>query len=152
MEQANIIDAFTKEYHLGINAQKTEIVKISLCRPDPEDIHLFGSTVSTIAHAKCLGVWWSHNLSALRSVQENVIKARKAFFAFGRIEAFQGHLNPLSANSIYESCVIPILLYGSDTWLLDSTTIHQLDRFQNEIGRRILKNTSGKVVRLCLSL
>ena len=55
----------------------------------------------TTTDAKCLGIWWSYNLSALRSVHENIIKARKDFFAFGKTEAFQGHLNPLSAKSIY---------------------------------------------------
>ena len=48
-----------------------------------------------------------------------------------------------------------MLLYGCDTWLLDSSTILLLEQFQYEIGRRILKlqnNTSGKLVRLCLNL
>ena len=90
-----------------------------------------------------------------RSVQENIIKARKAFFAFGSIQAFQGNLNPLSAISVFESCVLPILLYGCETWLLDSSTIQLLERFQLEIGRRILKLPkwfSGIVIRICLSL
>ena len=81
--------------------------------------------------------------------------AISAFFAFGRIDAFQGHLNPLSSINIFETCVIPVLLYGCDTWLLDSSTILLLEQFQYEIGRRILKlqnNTSGKLVRLCLNL
>ncbi len=158
-EQANIIDAFTKEYHLSINTQKTEIVKISLCRPDPEDIHLrlhcLHHSTRQISRGLVEPQPLCPTISSRKCYLLFFIKARKAFFAFGRIEAFQGHLNPLSANSIYESCVIPLLLYGSDTWLLDSTTIHLLDRFQNEIGRRIVKlqkNTSGKVVHLCLSL
>ena len=60
----------------------------------------------------------------------------------------------ISAVSIFESCIIPILLYGCDTWLLNSSTILLLDQFQNEIGRRILrlpKNSSAKVVRICLN-
>ena len=154
IEQAAIIDDFTTGSHLNLNSDKTEIVKISRCRPAPDEIVLFDSTITITMEAKCLGVWWNYNLSALRSVQENITKARKAFFAFGRIEAFQGHLNPLSAISIFESCVILILLYGCDTWLLSSTTLLLLDQFQNEIGRRILKlqkNASGKVTRLCLN-
>ena len=153
-KQINIIENFTSQNHLTLNSEKTEIIKISHCRPENEKINLSNCTISVSTEAKCLGVWWSYNLSALRSVQENITKARKAFFAFGKIEAFQGHLNPLSAISIFESCIIPILLYGCDTWLLDSSTILLLDQFQNEIGRRILKlpkNTSAKVVRICLN-
>jgi len=80
---------------------------------------------------------------------------RKAFFAYGKIDAFHGHLNPLSATSIFKTCVVPILLYGSETWLLDSSSITLLERFQFEIGRRILKlpkSFSGTVVRICLNL
>ena len=79
--------------------------------------------------------------------------SREARRALGDMGAFQGSLNPLSARSIYESCVLSILLYGSETWLLDSTTIAMLDRFQIEIGRRILWLPSfvlNSVVRLCL--
>lgn len=51
--------------------------------------------------------------------------------------------------------MIPILLYGSETWLLDSSSISLLERFQYEIGRKILnlpKYFSGTVVRICLDL
>ena len=92
-------------------------------------------------------------MSASRAVQENISKARKAFFAFGDIGAFHGSLNPLSGRSIFEACIIPILLYGCETWLLDATAIKTLESFQCEIGRRILhlpKYHSKKVVRLGL--
>ena len=155
--QINIINSFTHKHHLRLNSEKTEIVKIT-CQPyHPEQISLAqcNTNITTIPEAKCLGTWWSSNLSALCSVQENICKARRVFFAFGKIDAFQGHLNPLSAVSIFKTCVIPILLYGCETWLLDSSTILLLEHFQLEIGRRILKLPkwfSGKVVRICLEL
>ena len=94
-----------------------------------------------------LGVWWQYNLSASRAVHENISKARKAFFAFGNISVFHGSLNPLSGRSIFETCIVPILLYSCETW------IKMLECFQCEIGRRILhlpKHHSNKVVRLGL--
>ena len=57
------------------------------------------------------------------------LKLEERFFAFGKIDAFQGHLNPLSAVNIFETCVIPVLLYGCDTWLLDSSTILLLEQY-----------------------
>ena len=50
--------------------------------------------------------------------------------------AFHGQLNPLSARSIYETCVVPVLLFGCENWML---TDSMLESFQGEIGRRILK-------------
>ena len=103
--------------------------------------------------AKCLGVWWQYNLFASRAVHENVSKARKAFFALGNIGAFHVSLNPLSGHSIFETCIVPILLYDCKAWLLDSSTIKVLESFQCDIGRRILrppKHHSKTVVRLGL--
>ena len=39
-------------------------------------------------------------------------KVRRSFIAFGAMGAHQGHLNPLSGRSIYETCVEPMLLFG----------------------------------------
>jgi hypothetical protein len=33
-------------------------------------------------HAKCLGFWWSWDLSATRAVDEAIKRARRAFFTF----------------------------------------------------------------------
>ena len=56
------------------------------------------------------------------SVDENIKKARQAFFNCGSIGAFQGDLNPLSSRSILDACVMPILLYGFEK-LVDDTCI-----------------------------
>ena len=66
-------------------------------------------------------------------------KARRAFFGLGSTKAFHGDRNPLSSSNIFETCVLPVLLYGHETWLLDSSCIQALEKFQCEIGRRILK-------------
>ena len=94
--------------------------------------------MTTTEAAKCLGVWWQSNLSASKSINENIKKARKAYFALGSLGAFNGDLNPLSSRSIFETCVLPVLLYGCETWLLDKSNLVVLEKFQCEIGRRIL--------------
>ena len=48
-------------------------------------------------------------------------------------------MNPISGRSIYETCVIPTLLFGCENWVLTDSMLHQLESFQGEIGRRILK-------------
>ena len=152
-DQARVIQKFAEDNHLKLNASKLEVVRVSRHQRDPERLELAGVVTETAAAAKCLGVWWQYNLSASRAVHENVRKARKAFFALGNIGVFHGSLNPLSGRSIFETCIIPILLYGSETWLLDSSTIKALESFQCEIGRRILrlpKHHSKTVVRLGL--
>ena len=35
--------------------------------------------------------------------------------------------------------MIPMLLFGCENWMLTDSMLHQLESFQGEIGRRILK-------------
>ena len=105
---------------------------------DSIQVEIGENQITTSKSARCLGVQWRRDLSANDSVNINISKARRAFFRLGSTGAFHGKLNPLSASSIFETCIIPILLFGSETWLLDNTCLQALERFQCEIGRRIL--------------
>ena len=88
-QQADVIQDFTQDTCLNINISKLEVVKISIT-PQAESLLVAGHSVTTTSAAKCLGVWWQLNLSASLSVNENIKKARKAFFAIGSLGAFQG--------------------------------------------------------------
>jgi len=55
---------------------------------------------------KCLGFWWKRDLLTTRCMDENIKKARRAFFNFGSIGVFQVSLNPLSWVSVIETCVM----------------------------------------------
>ena len=104
--------------------------------------NLGGQALVPKDHAKCLGYWWSCDLSASKAIDEAIKKSRRAFFAFGAFGAFHGKLNPMSGRMIFDTYVIPInfLLFGSEIWLLtDSLLLDRLEAFQGEIGRRILK-------------
>ena len=87
------------------------------------------------AESKCLGYWWRRDLLATRAIEENIKRARRAFFLFGSIGAFQGDLSPLSSVSILETCVCPILLYGSENWILTETLMKRLESFQGELAK-----------------
>ena len=88
---------------------------------------------------KCLGYWWKGDLSASKSIEENIQKARRAFFHFGSIGVFQGDISPLSSRSVLESCVMPVLLYGSENWMLLDSLLNKLEAFQGELVKRVLK-------------
>ena len=52
---------------------------------------------------------------------------------------FHGVLNPLSSKSIVECCVMPVLMYGSESWVLNSSLLSKLESFQSELRKRISK-------------
>ena len=97
-----------------------------------------GHQLALSTSAKCLDHWWSWDISSDRAVNEAITKARKCFFAYGALGAFDGQLNPLSGRAIFEVCVEPVLLYNCKNWFLTESLLAKLESFQTEIGRRIL--------------
>ena len=117
-EQIDTVCKFAVDNGLSLNPTKCEVVLVSPSKPEesaPIAI-LGGKALTPHLNAKCLGYWWSWDLSASKAVDEAIKKARRAFFAFGAMGAFQGQLNPVSTRSIYETCVVPVLLFGSENW------------------------------------
>ena len=98
--------------------------------------------------ARCLGAWWTPDLSCSTWIDSNIKKARSAFFARGK-DLFLGKLNPLSAKSVIECCIMPVLMYGSESWILNSTLLSRLESFQAELGKRILRLHSSSSNRGC---
>ena len=64
-------------------------------------------------------------------------------------QVFQGSLNPLSGRALFEVCVIPVLLYGCENWILTASLLTKLEHFQGEIGRRILRFTPSHSTLAC---
>lgn len=79
------------------------------------------------------------SLLCTKAVDEAVKKARRAFFAYGGLGAFQGQLNPPVGKAIFEACAIPVLLFGCENWVLTEALLELLEGFQGETRKRILK-------------
>ena len=95
-----------------------------------------GSLLPVNMAGKCLGYWWVRDLTASKQVDENIKKARRTFFHYGTLGTFQGNLNPLSTGSIIQTCVMPVLMYGSENWVLTDKSIVQLESFLGEMAKR----------------
>ena len=70
--QRAIIEQFTLENSLKLNASKTELIKFSANAFISEGIQLTSHLISTQPTAKCLGYWWHTNLSLAKSIAENI--------------------------------------------------------------------------------
>ena len=115
-----MVKDFAAHNFLKLNVQKCEIVMFSHGRSAGviPQCEVDGSQIPVRNAAKCLGYWWRGDMMALRSVEENIRRARKCFFHYGSLGAFQGDLSPLSTRSIIETCVMPSLLFGSENWIV----------------------------------
>ena len=138
-EQAAIVDSFTKSRGLCLCPEKCALLTSSR-KPASASGTTIGDTCLPIEHSvKYLGIWWDSSPSSKTSVSERIKKARAAFFSHGQLGAFHGLLNPLSSCSIVESCILPVLMYGSESWVLNTTLLLTLESFQAEVGKRILR-------------
>ena len=84
---------------------------------------------------KCLGVWWSSSGSSHKSIVDCISKVLGAFFAHGQLGSFHAQLNPLSFRSLTESCVMPVLMYGSEFWHLNITLLSRLESSKPSWGK-----------------
>ena len=94
-QQIDTVHTFGVQNGLTLNPNKCEILMVSSTKPSGE-IPTAVLALEPQHQAKCLGYWWSWDLSASIAVDEAIKKARRAFFAFGAMGGFQGKLNPIS--------------------------------------------------------
>ena len=135
------VSKFTREHFLKLNTSKCEIVVFGKSAAKYQNGG-FEVNIPVKDEVKCLGYRWTGNLSSSLAIQERIQKSRRAFFEFGSVFAFQGNLSPLSSLplSIYQHCVLPILLYGVENWIFFSAeSLQRLESFQGEVVKRILK-------------
>ena len=96
-----------------------------------------GSIIPAGHVGKCLGHWWKGDLSASRSVEENIGKVHHPFFHFSSIGVFQSNMSPRSSKEVIEYCVMPVLLCGYEKWIMTDSLVEKLEAFQAELVRRV---------------
>ena len=140
--------------------QKCEVVAFSLARSGLArsglDIKLpDGVLVPQRKQAKSLGYWWERDLLANCCVEQNIRKARSCFFHYGSLGSFQGDINPLSTKSVIDTCVMPVLLYGCENWVLTDALLRKLACFLGWATKRALKwpvQYSNTAALVCLGI
>ena len=152
-EQITEVHAFCKNSFLQLNPSKCEIVSFAQKNNVPHPVYeIENTTLPSRGSAKCLGFKWHHDLSAKPSIDYNILKARKSFFAYGSMGLFQGQLSPVSGKSVVDTCILPVLLYGAENWCLTPNSIQMLNSFLGELSKRLLKlpqwycNTPASIV------
>ena len=154
--QIKMVSRFTSENFLTLNVSKCEMIICKKRSRLPPPVSITNCDTSDCnfpikEEAKCLGYAWRSNLSSSGMIEERIKNARRAFFQFDCISAFQGDLSPVSITSLVKCCIYPVMLYGVENWILCATSLQKLETFQGEMAKRILKlpkwfsNTAAKI-------
>ena len=132
--QVALVKAFAEENLLKLNVSKCEIVLFSSQKGIVIPVcQVVGSILPAGDVGKCLGYRWRGDLSASTSIDENIRKACRVFFHFGIIGVFQSDVSPLSSRAVLQSCIMPVLLFGCENWILTETLWQKLEAFQGEL-------------------
>ena len=150
----SLSEEFTR-YGLKINTQKSKIMDV---RPEADntDTHLDNSSVHQIdggfeevEHYQYLGSILRNDCSIDEEIDTRICKASIAFRSIGRLIWYQKKLKRKTKMRLFKSIIMPILLYGCETWALLSNHVQRLQSFVNKCVRSIceismrdmLKNT-----------
>ncbi len=137
--QTSLVRNFCTANFLQLNVQKCEVITLDRQGGRSREGHdVDGVAIPGRSDAKCQGYWWNGDLFATAAVEEGIKKARRVFFQFDSIGCFQGALNPASSRSVIKTCVMPVLLYGCENWIMSESLLDKLDSFLGEIAKRAL--------------
>ena len=145
---AGLVQTFAHQNGLSLNMKCEVMIASSMCKAEKVSVSIESMNIVAKKSIKCLGFWWSWDLSAKVAIEEAIKKARRAFFMHSS-QVFQGSLNPLSGRALFEVCVIPVLLYGCENWILTASLLTKLEHLQGEIGCRILRFTPSHSTLAC---
>ena len=125
IQQTDTVRSFAASRGLQLCTKKCTLI---LSRGKAAHSRLLANTnyLPVVDSAKCLGIWWKAAPYSRESIKERITKARAAFYSHGQLGAFHGLLNPLSSRSLIEACIIPVLMYGSESWILNSSLLAML--------------------------
>jgi len=85
--QIALVDECAGSNFLKLNVSKCEVVVFDRQKSSTSS-EVDGSVLPAGDMGKCLGYWWKGDLLATRAVEENIMKARRAFFHYGSIGVF----------------------------------------------------------------
>lgn len=125
----------SNRFGLKINAKKTE----TMCIGPEMTFYVDETPLENVNRFKYLGSFISSDCTMK---QEITARIQATSCAFGRLKdrVFNNRdLAMITKMKVYKQCLIPILLYGSETWTLYAHEIRQLRTLQQRHIRSILK-------------
>ena len=136
-QQASVVKEFTQKNGLQLNMELEFLSHSSSLTHSIQSMAVGDSTISSSRSAVCP---WSHDLSPSVSISNNMAKARRAFFAQQANGIAYSKQNPLTSRELL--LVLPVCLYGYESWLLTEPILGKLENFQGDLGKKIFPSTT----------
>ncbi|CAF3704228.1 unnamed protein product [Rotaria sp. Silwood1] len=148
-----LFEEVTQECGLIMNISKTCIMSLQQYEQDGTrrviknievdntniDINIRNEKINVVTEFSYLGCHVTQDQTIQKEIETRILKASKAFNALRNIIWYRKTISIPAKLRIFRACVIPVLLYGSETW---STTIVQ-ERRLNVFYLKCLRTIIG---------
>ena len=129
---------YCDKWELKVNLTKTKIVIFARGKVKKYPIFKFGDKqVEVTEDYVYLGVTFNYNGSFRKAMEKQIMQARKAMYSLlqkARILKLPFDI----VFELYEQCVIPVLLYGSEIWGFEN--LNSLETFHRKFFKLVLKS------------
>ena len=135
-EKTTCLSMFAQQVGLKINQKKTKVMMLNVRNPLP--IKVNGEDLPTTEEFTYLGSTVRHDGGAGSDIRNRLNKARNAFRMLNNVWK-SSQYSIKTKLRLYQSCVLPTLLYGSECWRMTESDLSKLSSFHTKNLRRILR-------------
>nr|VZI42708.1 unnamed protein product [Spirometra erinaceieuropaei] len=140
----DLFSAACENFGLVINTQKTVVIhqpppNSATASNAPPQISVNGTQLQVVENFPYLGSTLSRNTKIDDEVANRISKASQAF---GRLQSTVWDRHGLQQSTklkMYKAVILPMLLYGGETWTVYTRQARRLNQFQLSCLRRILR-------------
>ena len=138
----NLLNKELKKRGMKINSKKTKTMVLSR-ENKQHTIRLDEDTLEQVEVYRYLGVMIKSNGSQKEEINQRIGKANKVYNQLGNAFINKRELTTKTKMSIFNSIYCPTLMYGSESWTLDSGDKSRLQAAE----MKFLRRTAGKTKR-----
>ena len=145
-QNMNILNRELSRRGMTINSKKTKTMVISR-EYKQHSIKIGDDTLEQVDTYKYLGVMIKSNGSQKEEINHRIGKANKVYGQLGNAFVNKRELTIKTKMSIFNSIYCPTLLYGSESWTLDSRDKSRLQAAEMKYLRRAVGKTKRDKIR-----
>ena len=123
---------------IGLKANQNKCKVIRMNGNNTEKVNINGDPVEDVTQFEYLGAFISTDGGGTKDLGNRIGKARATFNRLKNIWQ-ASNIRMKTKLKLYKTLVIPVLMYGSETWKINKIDNQRLDVFHSRCLRRILK-------------
>ena len=142
----NMLNNQLSKRGMKINAKKTKTVLVSR-ETKTHNLQLGREKLEQVKNYKYLGVMINSEGRLREEVSQRIQKATAVYYQLGRTFIGKKELTAKTKMAVYNSVYCPTLLYGSETWTLDSREFSRVQAAEMKYLRRVAGKTKRDKIR-----